>query len=177
MHRSAPSAHFTRADDVIRSPVTALYEHVRLYCEDDIERCVLVEPRHQRDAVERRNDGSAVFEAVDRSVFAFTETLYRCIGIQRDDEAPAERARLGEVGHVAAMQDVEDAIGENEGPRKRRRASANIDRRADLVFESRCGVDRQFRYSNMRITRFTPLVVRATSVAASASARVTMPMR
>ena len=54
-------------------------------------------------------------------------------------ETAAEAAGLGEVGDVAAVQDVEDAVGHDDRMRKRGGALGELVHRADLAFKGRGG--------------------------------------
>jgi len=77
-----------------------------------------------------------VGEGVHRTVVALAETLHRRVGVERDDHRRAERARLREIGHVAAMQDVEAAVGEHQRARQRGDARRELFGGDDLGFES-----------------------------------------
>ena len=74
-------------------------------------------------AASAASDGHPIVERVERAVVAFAEPLHRCVGVDRDDERRAERARLFEVGHVAAMQKVEHAVGHHQRPRQAARCA------------------------------------------------------
>src|SRR5690349_12932990 len=92
---------------------------------------------------------------------------------------------------MAAVQDVEDAVGEHQRPGKRGEPAREVGGLADLFFEGRrlhffsavagtTGRQRlspDLQYSNTFTTFFTPSVVRAISDAALASTSVTMPIR
>ena len=56
---------------------------------------------------------------VERPLGPLAEPPRRAVGVQRDEERGAERARAGEIGDVAAVQDVEHAVGEDERARER----------------------------------------------------------
>ncbi len=53
---------------------------------------------------------------IDRAVVSLAEQAHRRVAVDRNDERCTERSRLREVGHMAAMQDVEDAVGEDDRP-------------------------------------------------------------
>src|SRR5204863_8745381 len=55
------------------------------------------------------------------------------IAVQSEYEVGAERARFGEVADMAAVQDVEHAVGEDKRPRQRRHARGKVLARAELV--------------------------------------------
>src|SRR6185312_15249176 len=145
-------------------------EMIRTAGEDRLDRRVLLEPGDQRHALERRDHRHAVLERVHRPVLALAEPAHGSIRIERHHERAAQRARLGEVGDMAAMQDVEYAVGEDHRALDAFRPRRELAGRADLRFEGGRSRHRQETYSNSVTTRLTPLVVRATSVAASASA-------
>ena len=75
-------------------------------------------------ARERGDQGEAVFERIDRPLGAFAQAPGGGIAVQRDEQRRAQVARAGEVGDVAAMQDVEHAVGEHQRPRRAHRSSA-----------------------------------------------------
>src|SRR5205814_1701036 len=77
----------------------------------------------------------------------------------RHDERAAERSRLREVRHVSAMQDVEDAVGEDERALERAGAFAQPPRLADLVLEGchlPCALNGACVRSNARLDALTP---------------------
>src|SRR5438445_1233568 len=117
MHASAPTAHFGRPDYRFGFPVAALGEHLRPGGEYQRERRVLVEPRHEMDGFKGCYHRHAVGERVERTLLAFAQTLRRRVAVDCDKKRRPEGARFGEIGDVPAMQDVEHAIGEYQGPR------------------------------------------------------------
>ena len=87
---------------------------------------------------------------------------------------------------MAAMQDIEYAVREDERPRERLQPCRKFGGPADLALERRSvhrlrvaarGRTDQSMYSNRRTTFCTPLVVRAIWVALSASDFFTSPIR
>ena len=140
---SAPARDLASADDCLRRPVAAFDQHIRAQRHDEFQRRVLVEPRHQVNRRERRDDRSAARKIVDRSIGTLVEPANGLVGVERGDEARPERLRLGEVGDVAPMQDVEAAVGEYQRAGKRPRSGDYINRGAELGLELRAGeVDR-----------------------------------
>src|SRR5581483_2163036 len=115
-----------------------------------------------------------IVETVERTVLALAQATHGVIGIDRHHQRGAELPRLVEVGHVAAVQDVEHAVGEHERARQHRDAGDRFLRARDLGLEAG---SRRHTYSNRRTTRTTPEVFAARRAAASASWRDTMPMR
>ena len=150
--------------------------------EDERERRVLVERHDQADRLQCGKHGEPVFERIDRPTVALAQATYRRIGVDADDERGAERARPGKIGHVAAMYDVEHAVGENPGSRQCPEARTQRRSCRDLGGERRLrrralGSRHPAMYSKTLTTRCTPLVVLAMSEAASPSPRRTTPIR
>src|SRR5258706_15550731 len=77
----------------------------------------------------------AVGERVERALLALAETIRRRVAVERDEKGRPQRARLGKIGDVPAMQDIEHAIGKYQGPRAGAEARRKLLRRADLLFE------------------------------------------
>src|SRR5262249_22742717 len=117
---------------------------------------------------------------IDRPVVALAKPPHRAVAVDAHDERSAERRRPVEIGHVAPVQDVEDAVGEHQRPWQRCGTGREFLRPGDLRREARCSRNChgcQTVYSRRRTTFCTPQVVLAISVAALASERLTMPMR
>ena len=191
---NAPTAreHALCSGDALHRPVTAFDEDVGLAGCDHFLRRVFLEPGHYAHAGERGDDGHAVGEQIERPVRAFAKPAGRGVAIQRDQQARAHGARVVEIRNVPAMQDVEDAVREDQRPAEvgnlRERA-----RVADLGFERGLGYCAAFvvvfgagglqassvglQYSNTLTTLRTPPVLRVMSTASSASCSVTTPIR
>jgi hypothetical protein len=135
VHGAAAREHAGRADDVRHRPVAAFHQHVRATGLDERGRRVVVEPGHGVHRLERRDQRHAVRQRVHRPARALAQAPHRGIAVQRHDQRRAERARARQVGHVAAVQEVEHAVGENERPRQRRRPAHRRARREDLALE------------------------------------------
>ena len=114
-------------------PVGALDQHVGLKRRDDVVRRVLVED----DDARRRAASAARISARSASgVIGPIRTLvrpHRSIRVDADDERVAEAARVLQVANVPGMQEVEDAVGEDDascpaarepGPRSQRLPAA-----------------------------------------------------
>lgn len=140
MHLTATGQGFGAADNLVHRPVAAFDQHVRLDQLDQLGRGVAVKPGHQADAFQCGQHGGAVLLVIDGPVLALALTLDRGIGIQPQHQAGAQGAGLRQVGDMTAMQDVETAIGEHDGTRQCRQSLCQLFRRADLVFECRCGI-------------------------------------
>src|SRR5690349_8225276 len=141
VHAAAPSAHLRGADDRLGLPVPALRQHVGPAGSYQLERRVLVEPGHDLDGLESRDDGGAIREPIDGTVIAFSETLRRGVAVDCDQQRCAQRARFREIGGVSAMKDVEYAVREDQRPRAGGEPRRKLLRRADLRFEWRLHAD------------------------------------
>jgi len=188
-HASAAGEHALCSGDAFDGPVAALDEHVGLAGRDDFLRRVFLEPGDYAHAGERRHDRHPVGERIERPVCAFAEPAGRSVAVQRDQEAPTHGTRLVEIRHVPTMQDVEDAVREDQRPAE----LAERARVADLGFERGLGYCAAFvvvfgagglqassvglQYSNTLTTLRTPPVLRVMSTASSASCSVTTPIR
>jgi len=187
-HLAAAGKHVLCSGDALDRPVAALDEHLGPAGGDDLLRRVLLEPGDYAHAGERGDHRHAVGQRIERPIRAFAEPARRGIAIQRDQQARAQGTCLVEVGDMAAMQDVEDSVREDQGPAK----LAESARVADLRFERRLGYCAAFvvfgaeglqassvglQYSNTFTTLRTPPVLRVISTASSASCSVTTPIR
>jgi hypothetical protein len=130
VHRAAAREHLGGADDAPGRPVAALGERVRAAGLDQPRRRVLVEPGHRVHRLERRDQRHAVGERVHRPPRPLAQAPRRGIAVQRHQQRRAERARAREIGDVPAVQQVEHAVGEDEGSRRARRPARR-----------RCGVE------------------------------------
>src|SRR5882672_3943347 len=135
MDATTPALYVGGADDGFGLPIAALDQHIRPAGAYQRERGVLVEPGHEADRFESRNDGDAVGEPIDGAVVARAETPRRSVAVDRDQERRAESARIGEIGDVPPMKDVEHTVGEHQRPRARVDPRRKLLRWADLVFE------------------------------------------
>ena len=181
---SAGGDHFRRARRRVRRVVAALDQHVGEARRDELARRVGIERDDEVDRLERGQHGHPVRERIERTVAGLAEAPHRSVGIDRDDERRAQRARLVEAGDVPAVQHVEHAVGEHE--RTRQRADA-VERVAAARRSSRGSAARvsrpqpsswgQLVYSNSLTTRTTSDVDAATSAAASPSVVETSPSR
>ena len=116
-------------------PVAAFHQHVRAAGEDQRERRVFIEPGDQVHRLQGREHRHAVLEAVDRPVLAFAQAPGRGVAVGCDHEARAQGARLREVGDVAAMQDIENAVGEYQRAGEGCDPAGKLRRFAQLRFE------------------------------------------
>src|SRR5690554_5377886 len=134
MYVTAPATHFRRTDDIVRRPVSALHQDVRANFEDAFDRRVFIKPGHQIYAFKGGDDCKAVFEGIDRTVNTLAQTAYRSVRVERHDERTAEYTGARKIGGVAAMQNVEAAVGEYQRARNLCDAFAQVSRRADFFF-------------------------------------------
>src|SRR5882724_3849026 len=135
MDASTPGPYVGGADDGLGLPVSALDQHIGPAGAYQRERRVFVEPSHELDRFESRNDGDAVGQPIDGAVVALAETLRRGVAVDGDQECRAECARLGEIGDVPPMKNVEHAVGEHQRSRVRADPRRKLLWRADLVLE------------------------------------------
>ncbi|MNC86752.1 hypothetical protein D3C83_24270 [compost metagenome] len=139
MNGAAPVLHFLRTDDRLRLPVAAFHQHLGFRGEDERERRLFLEPGDERHGLQRGGDGEPVFERVDRPVRSFTKFPGRGVGIEREQQARAQRARLREVGDVPAVEDVEHAVGEHQRPHQAGNARGEVLRTADFALKRVAG--------------------------------------
>ena len=81
---------------------------------DDLVRRVFVEDHDGVDARERREHFGALGLAIDRPIRALLERARRSIGVDGDDQRIAQAPRLAQIAHVAGMQEIEHAVGEDD---------------------------------------------------------------
>ena len=135
----APGGDELRLGEVLDAVVAALDVDVGVGKLDGLERHLVLEDDHEGDGLERGEYGGAVGLGVDRTVVALAEHLDGGVAVDGHDETAAEAAGLGEVGDVAAVQDVEDAVGHDARMRTRGGALGELVPRADLAFKGRGG--------------------------------------
>ena len=114
----APAAHFSRADNVFKPPITAFNQDVGTNGQDHPKRCVVTKRGDERDCLKCRQYRHAVADCVNGPVETFGEPPDRSIVIDRDHQACAQRACLRKIGNMAAMQNIKYAVGKNHGSRQ-----------------------------------------------------------
>src|SRR2546423_2759317 len=186
-HAPAAREPLLPAGDALDRPVAAFDEHLRAAGADQRLRRVVLEPSNRADRLERRDDGHAVGEPVQRPIRAFAQAPGGGVTVEAHQQACPFGASAGEVSDVAAVQDVEDAVGEHQRALELAEPARELARIADLGFVGRgyCPAlvrGRQsssvaLQYSNTLTTLRTPPVLRAMSTASSASASLTTPIR
>lgn len=102
------------ADDSFDRVVTTFDEDVGLNLADELEGRVLGEEYHRVDGGESGHDAGALALADDGARGAF-EALDRGVGVEAEDELRAKPAAVLKQGDVADMQEVEAAVGEDDG--------------------------------------------------------------
>jgi hypothetical protein len=135
VHRAAVREHLRGADDALRRPVASLGEHVGTAGVDQPRRRVLVEPGHRVHRREGRDQRHAVRQQVHRPPGPLAQAPRRGIAVQRDQQRRPERARPREIRDVAAVQQVEHAVGEHERARRARRPAHRVVGLEDLALE------------------------------------------
>ena len=101
-------------DDSVGSPVGAFREDVGLQSLDQIVRSGLVEDYNTIPACQRFEDLGALGlggNGTSRSL----DLPNRTVRVQTDDQGIPQCTRLLEVSQVTDVQEVEDAVGENDG--------------------------------------------------------------
>jgi hypothetical protein len=136
VYRSAPSLYFLCTDDFLDLPIAPLYQYIGAACKDQVQRRIFVEHYHQADGFQRCKHHHAILLAVDWTVIALALPLHRSIAVHTYDERSSQCAGLSEVGHMAAMQHVETAVGEHGRPRQGGYPRRKVVGGANFVFES-----------------------------------------
>ena len=77
-------------------------------------RRVFVEDHDRVDACQRAQHFGALSLGVDRPIVPFVQRPGRPVGVDGDDQRVAELARLLQIAHVARVQQIEDAVGEDD---------------------------------------------------------------
>src|SRR3712207_6360951 len=94
--------------------VAALDEDVRPKRPDELDRRVLVERDDVVDGRECRQNVGPILERVDRTAGSL-EACDALVGVEADDQHVPERLRARQVRDVAAVEDVEAAVREDDG--------------------------------------------------------------
>jgi hypothetical protein len=110
---AAAGFHHVAADDFFVGVVVAFDEDVGLEGGDEGGGGVFVEGDDVVDGLEAGEDGHAIVERVHRAGGAF-EFAHRIVAVHADDQDVALLARKFEVLDVAGVEDVEDAVGEDD---------------------------------------------------------------
>ena len=137
MDGAAPALDVGGADDVVGLPVSAFHEHVGSRAPYELERRVFVEPRDEAYGLQCCDHRSSVFQGIHGAIVALTEPPRGRVGIERDKQARTELPGLGKVCRMAAMENVEDAVREDEWPLDGCDAPVQLGGRTELVLEPR----------------------------------------
>ena len=124
---------------VFDAVVPAFDINVRSRLFDDVERDFVFEYDDQADAFQCGQDACSIVLRVDRAVVAFAQHFYRRVGIDGDDQAASEFSGLSEISDVPAVQDVEDAVGHDNGFGQLGGSVCQLVERNDFLLESRRG--------------------------------------
>jgi len=117
-HASAPTLYFWPPDDRFGSPVAALDQRLGSCRSDQGKGRVLIEPGDEIDGFQRGDYGDTILQCVDRAICALVQPASRYVAVHRDEKACAKCPGPGEIRDMAAVQDIEYAVGENERPRE-----------------------------------------------------------
>ena len=101
------------ADDLIRRPVGALHQHVRLNARMMSAGVSSSKIDHGVDAVERREHLGALVLRVDRPAGPLLRRT-DASALRPTISSVAERAGVLEIAHVPGMQQIEHAVGEDD---------------------------------------------------------------
>ena len=103
-----------------RANVSAAPTNIGLHLRNQIGGRVAVKPRYHVHARQRRRHRRAVCQRIDGAVIALALPFHRRIGVQRQHHARPQRAGLGKVSNVSAMQDVKAAVSKHQRARQLR---------------------------------------------------------
>ena len=112
MDRPTIGAHLLGPNNVIRCPVSALDQVIRLDPEDQLEWRIVIERGHETDTSQSSNHSKAIFQGIDRPVWRLAQLLNRWVRVQSNQECCPEGCGFFQVGDVASMEDIKNAVGE-----------------------------------------------------------------
>lgn len=110
---AAPAADLCGADDGVGRVVASLHDHVGAERPDELQRRILVEHGHGIDGLEGGEHIRAVGLTAHGALGAL-ETPHARIAVDADDERVATLARAAKYVDVAGMQQIEDAVREDD---------------------------------------------------------------
>src|SRR3954471_3329541 len=125
MNATAPRTYLRGHHDGFLAVVATLHQHIGTQLHDQLEGCVLLEHDHAIDRLERGDDIGAL-GLTAHGTRRTLEATYRSIAVDRHDEVIAGAAGAGNDVHVARMNQVEDAVGEDDTARLRRTPALRI---------------------------------------------------
>src|SRR6476620_6020044 len=115
-HRTAPVFYVRGSDDLVRCPVAAFHEYLRLDKLYQRQRSVAIEPCDQGHRFERCHQCHAVSQCINWPLGTFAEATHRFVAVKRNEQTGTQCARLCEVSCMSAMQEIKDAVGEDQRP-------------------------------------------------------------
>ena len=107
-------------DDAVRAPVGSLDEHIGLDRRNQCLWCVFVEDRHRVDAPQCGDNLRSLVLRIDWTRWSLVGA-HRAVRIDRDDQRITERPGVGRIADVTRVEQIEDAIGEDDA------ASSGVD--------------------------------------------------
>lgn len=110
---AAPAANLGSTDDAVGGVIATLDDDIGAESGDEIERRVLVEDDDGVDGLEPGENIGALCFAPDRTVGALQAPNAR-VAVQADEECVPAQARAAEDVEMAGMEQIEDAIGEDD---------------------------------------------------------------
>ena len=114
--RSPPTLYFARPDDGRLGIIASLYYHIGSEMLDEIERRIFRKYHHEVDALERREHVRAIPIGSYRPRGPL-ESSHRFVAVDPDDQIVRGRSRGIQHVDVAAVQEIENAIGEGDPAR------------------------------------------------------------
>ena len=105
-------------NNVIRFPVSAFDQVIRLDPEDQLEWRIVIERGHETDTSQSSNHSKAIFQEIDRPVWRLAQLLNRWVRVQSNQECCPEGCGFLQVGDVASMEDIKNPIGKYQRARE-----------------------------------------------------------
>ena len=128
-HGSAVRFHYVAADDAIRGPVSAFDQDVGTDGADKFQGSIFVKFRYVVHGSEVGQDKGAGGKRVERALRPFVLAFDGQIAVQAEDQHVAQRFGPGQQIHMAGVNEIKAAVGENKAfsfgpqrlkPRKKR---------------------------------------------------------
>ena len=114
----AIGADLLSSNNVIRFPVSAFDQVIRLDPEDQLEWRIVIERGHETDTSQSSNHSKAIFQGIDRPVWRLAQLLNRWVRVQSNQECCPEGCGFFQIGDVPSMEDIKNAVGEYQGTRE-----------------------------------------------------------
>ena len=105
-------------NNVIRFPVSAFDQVIRLDPEDQLEWRIVIERGHETDTSQSSNHSKAIFQRIDGPVWRLAQLLNRWVRVQSNQECCPEGCGFLQVGDVASMEDIKNPIGKYQRARE-----------------------------------------------------------